>query len=110
MDSADHDPDHPRAAPRRIQLAGLAIGFIGTVLVFEPWRQTAPGAISGILACLAAASLYGVSYVYLARYVTTLLYNPIALAAGQLAAAMVLSSPTRRHASGGTAAIAPRSP
>lgn len=79
------------ALPRRVQLAGLALGFIGTLLIFEPWRQDGPGALPGVLACLAAAALYGVSYVYLSRYITPLPFNPVALAASQLAAATVLS-------------------
>jgi drug/metabolite transporter (DMT)-like permease len=80
-----------RALPRRLQLAGLAIGFLGTVLIFEPWGQSATGTLAGVLACLAAAALYGVSYVYLARYVTSLPANPIAIATGQLAIAAVMS-------------------
>lgn len=80
-----------RALPRRLQVAGLLLGFLGTVLIFEPWRQDTPGALPGVLACLIAAALYGVSYVYLARFVTSLPANPVALAAGQLATATVLS-------------------
>ncbi len=80
-----------RALPRRLQLAGLAIGFGGTVLIFEPWRQDGTSALPGVLACLGAAALYGLSYVYLARYVTPLPFNPVALAAGQLAAATAFS-------------------
>ena len=77
--------------PRPLQLLGLAVGFAGTVPIFEPWRQAGPGTLPGMLACLIAAALYGVSYVYLARYVTSLPYNPVAIAAGQLAAVTALS-------------------
>jgi drug/metabolite transporter (DMT)-like permease len=80
-----------RTIPPRLQLAGLALGFTGTILIFEPWQQTGTGSITGITACLAAAALYGISYVYLARYVASQPYNTVALAAGQLGAAAVLS-------------------
>lgn len=80
-----------RHIPPLVQAVGLLIGFLGTVLVFEPWNQTGPGSFAGIAACLAAAALYGLSFVYLSRYVTPLPFNPVALAAGQLAAAGVLS-------------------
>lgn len=59
--------------------------------MFEPWRQDGSGTLPGVLACLAAAALYSVSYVYLARYVTPLPFNPIAIAVGQLVAATILS-------------------
>lgn len=80
-----------RQVPPGIQIAGLAVGFIGTLFIFEPWRQDGPGSLPGVAACLVAAALYGLSYVYLSRYVTSLPFNPIALAASQLAAAAVLS-------------------
>jgi drug/metabolite transporter (DMT)-like permease len=80
-----------RQAPPRLQIAGLVVGFLGTVLIFEPWRETAAASMAGVAACLAAAALYGLSYVYMARYVTPQPYNTIALAAGQLATAALLS-------------------
>jgi drug/metabolite transporter (DMT)-like permease len=80
-----------RAAPPLIQGTGLAVGFAGIVLVFEPWSQSGPGSLAGVTACLAAAAMYGLSFVYLSRYVTPLPFNPVALATGQLACAAVLS-------------------
>ena len=61
------------------------------MLIFEPWTQTSGEPVTGVLACLGAAALYGISYVYLARYVTPLPFNPIALAAGQLGTATITS-------------------
>lgn len=78
-----------RRSPPRLQVAGLAVGFLGTVLIFEPWRQTGTGSILGVAACLAAAALYGLSYVYMARYVAPQPYDTTALATGQLATAAV---------------------
>ena len=71
-----------RALPRSAQIAGLAVGFAGVVVIFEPWQQGAPGELAGVLACLAAAALYGVSHVYLSRFVTPLDAHPVALATG----------------------------
>ncbi len=81
-----------KALPRSVQVAGLALGFAGVVVIFEPWQQSDPGEVGGVLACLAAAALYGVSYVYLSRYVTPLQFHPVALAAGQLTTAAVVST------------------
>lgn len=80
-----------RRIPPAVQTLGLLIGFAGTVVIFEPWQETGTEPAAGIAACLIAAALYGLSYVYLARYVTPLPFNPVAIAASQLAAAMVLS-------------------
>jgi drug/metabolite transporter (DMT)-like permease len=80
-----------RAVPPRAQAAGLAVGFAGILAIFQPWAQDGPGSAVGVAACLAAAACYGMSFVYLARYVTPLPHNPIALATGQLATATVIS-------------------
>ena len=80
-----------RARPGPLPLAGLGIGFLGTVLIAEPWHQSGTATIAGVVACLVAAALYGVSYVYLARYVTPLPADPIAIAAGQLGVAAAVS-------------------
>jgi drug/metabolite transporter (DMT)-like permease len=48
------------------RLAGLVLGFVGTLLIFAPW-QRAGLASWGALACLAAAASYAVAYVYIGR-------------------------------------------
>ena len=48
------------------RLAGLVLGFVGTLLIFAPWERS--GLASwGALACLAAAASYAVAYVYIGR-------------------------------------------
>ncbi|HEX6345739.1 DMT family transporter [Umezawaea sp.] len=48
------------------RLAGLVLGFAGTLLIFAPWERS--GLASwGALACLAAAASYAVAYVYIGR-------------------------------------------
>jgi drug/metabolite transporter (DMT)-like permease len=75
-----HDPLRPA------QWAGMVLGFAGALLILSPWRaDSAP--IGGVLACLGASSSYGVSYVYMGRYLTNRGLPPIVLSAAQLLAA-----------------------
>jgi drug/metabolite transporter (DMT)-like permease len=69
---------------------GLALGFAGTILIFSPWRSASEIASWGGLACLDASASYGVSYVYMGRYLTNRGIPPLILSASQLAAAAVL--------------------
>lgn len=69
---------------------GVVLGFTGTVLIFSPWHTAAGIASWGGLACLAASASYGVSYVYMARYLTGRGLPPITLSASQLGAAAIL--------------------
>ncbi|NYH78477.1 drug/metabolite transporter (DMT)-like permease [Actinopolyspora biskrensis] len=49
------------------RLLGLLAGFSGVVVILAPW-QGADGLLGwGVLACLAAAASYGVSFVYIGR-------------------------------------------
>src|SRR3954452_339280 len=67
----------------RQRVAGFLLGFLGAVLIIAPWNSKATSA-SGALACLAAAASYGVSYVYMHRYLAGRGTSPIALAAAQI--------------------------
>jgi drug/metabolite transporter (DMT)-like permease len=69
---------------------GLALGFAGTVLIFSPWRSANEIAGWGGLTILAASASYGVSYVYMGRYLTGRGISPLMLSACQLAAGAVL--------------------
>ncbi|SED34166.1 Permease of the drug/metabolite transporter (DMT) superfamily [Streptomyces sp. 3213] len=69
----------------RARLAGLILGFAGTVLIFAPWQRS--GLASwGALALLAAAASYAVAFAYMARKLTTG-QAPLAVSAAQLMAA-----------------------
>lgn len=59
-----------RHAPlSRVQWVGLILGFGGAPLILAPWQaDSAP--IAGVLACVAASASYGLSYVYMGRYLT----------------------------------------
>ena len=70
--------------------AGLALGFAGTVLIFTPWESANEITSWGGLAILAASVSYGISYVYMGRFLTNKGIPPIMLSASQLAAGAVL--------------------
>jgi drug/metabolite transporter (DMT)-like permease len=83
-----------RASTRR--LIGLVTGFVGALVILAPWRAGTTGSLFGALACLAAAASYGVSYVYMGRYLTNRGLPPLVLSAAQLTAAtglLLLATP-----------------
>jgi drug/metabolite transporter (DMT)-like permease len=69
------------------QAAGLLIGFAGAVLIFSPWQATSSFASVGAIECLAASACYGISYVYMDRFLVRRGISPLVLAACQLLAA-----------------------
>jgi drug/metabolite transporter (DMT)-like permease len=72
------------------QLAGLLLGFVGTVVILSPWRGAGALHFEGALTCLGAAASYGVSYVYMDRFLASQGISPLALSAYQLVAATAL--------------------
>lgn len=52
------------------RLWGLALGFVGVVVVLGPWSVdlSSPDIVVGSLACLAATACYGFSVSYMARF------------------------------------------
>ena len=73
----------------------MVLGFAGGLLILSPW-QANPAPMAGLLACLGASASYGLSYVYLGRYLTNRGLPPLVLSAGQLIAAsglLVLAAP-----------------
>jgi drug/metabolite transporter (DMT)-like permease len=73
----------------RQRAGGFLLGFVGAVLIVAPWNS-AGGSTAGALACLAAALSYGVSYVYMRRYLTGRGTSSIALAAAQITTGALL--------------------
>jgi drug/metabolite transporter (DMT)-like permease len=82
-----------RASTKR--LIGLVTGFVGALVILAPWRTGTTGSFFGALACLAAAASYGVSYVYMGRYLANRGLPPLVLSAAQLTAATGLLEPSR---------------
>ncbi len=68
---------------RPVRLAGLGLGFGGTLLIFAPWRA---GDLAGwgALAILAAAASYAISYTYIGRYLSGRGGAPLPLSAAQI--------------------------
>lgn len=71
-------------------IIGLAVGFGGTLLIFSPWHHGSDIASAGGLECLAAAVSYGISYVYMDRFLASGPVPPVTLAACQLLASGVM--------------------
>jgi drug/metabolite transporter (DMT)-like permease len=72
------------------KVAGFVVGMAGTLLIFSPWHSGSQIASFGGLACIAASASYGVSYVYMDRFLARQGIAPVALSAGQLIMASVL--------------------
>ncbi|MFD1539504.1 DMT family transporter [Nonomuraea guangzhouensis] len=90
----------------RLRLAGLLIGFAGTLLIFAPWHES--GLLSwGALALLGASASYAVAFAYMSRKLTGQGTEPLALSAAQLITATGLSVPALTAT--GTAATRPNS-
>ena len=70
------------------KLAGMVVGFAGTVLVISPW-QVDRGQIAGQLAVLAAAAFYAAQTVYVRKFLSPLGLPPLVLAASQLLVALL---------------------
>lgn len=78
-------PEERFSAERAV---GLAVGFVGVVLVIGPWDQNPlTSSVPGQLACLLAAACYGISFVYTRRHLAQRGYPPMVLAASQLGVA-----------------------
>ena len=74
------------------KLTGTAVGFAGALLIFSPWAHGSEVMSRSGAECLLAAALYGLSFVYMARYLAPTKLSPLALSAGQLAASALLVS------------------
>ncbi|WP_435282278.1 DMT family transporter [Streptomyces koelreuteriae] len=75
---------------RPVRLAGLLLGFTGTIVIFAPWQTT--GATGwGALAILGAAASYAVAFTYMGRTLVRKGTPTISLSAAQLVAASGLT-------------------
>lgn len=74
------------------QVLGLILGFAGSLLIFHPWDAGIDPL--GALFCLLAALSYGISYLYMSRFLTPRNLTPTVLSASQLVAATGLTALT----------------
>ncbi len=72
------------AKPKVNQQIGLLVGLFGVCVVLGVWQSSTTNSVSGILFCLAAVSLYGISFPYMRRFIMPLGLHPIVGAALQL--------------------------
>ncbi len=70
--------------PTRARLAGLAVGFLGVLLVLGPWRGLGTGELIGQLACFGAATCYAIVFPYQRRHVSGRPESAVAITAAQL--------------------------
>ncbi|MEU0114759.1 DMT family transporter [Streptomyces bobili] len=76
---------------RPVRLAGLLLGFTGTIVIFAPWQVTGAGGW-GALAILGAAASYAVAFTYMGRTLVRRGTPTISLSAAQLVAASGLTA------------------
>lgn len=81
-----------RAEPLNARTAfGIALGFIGVILIARPWNSLAAGVdASGVLYMIAGSLSVGCSFVYARRFITPLGLSPLALSTYQIGFALVL--------------------
>jgi len=76
-----------RATARKV--LGLIIGFAGIVLVVAPW-ETGGSSLRGEVLCFGTAVSYAINFVYVRKFLSPRRLPALALAAGQMLAAVVL--------------------
>jgi drug/metabolite transporter (DMT)-like permease len=75
----------PSERPTARRTVGLVIGFAGVLVVLGVWRGVTAGPdVAGMMLILIAAASYGLSGVYMRRYLSTTEYSSLALSVGQL--------------------------
>ncbi|WP_336047356.1 DMT family transporter [Streptomyces sp. CA2R101] len=86
----------PGERPHRNQVAGMALGFAGVLVVFGIWNGADGGDPAGAGMALGAAASMGVGWVYVRRFLTGRGHSALSLAAAQLtsgAAELALVTP-----------------
>jgi len=73
----------PSERPVRRQLLGLAIGFLGVMVVLGIWDSVPSSTVRGVVLCVLAITCYGVSYPYARRHISVLGLPPTSLAVTQ---------------------------
>jgi drug/metabolite transporter (DMT)-like permease len=74
-------PDEP-PTPERI--AGIAVGFAGVLVVLAPWEGIGGGSLLGALACIGAATCYGLAFPYLRRHLSGRAETAVAISTVQV--------------------------
>jgi drug/metabolite transporter (DMT)-like permease len=80
----------PDERPTRRRVGGLLLGFAGVAIVLGPWSGLGGPSLEGSLAVAGASACYGLSFVYIRRYVTAQPGARVSLVAGQLISGTVI--------------------
>lgn len=83
--------------------AGVALGFLGVLLIARPWSSSGKIDIIGVTCMLAGSLSVGCSFVYARRFISPLKLPAVALTTYQIGLAMILLFLTTRL--DGTAAV-----
>ena len=79
--------------PKKYQVAGLLLGFIGVLTVLGVWKGLGSNPIGAVLALLLAVTCYGFSFPYSRRFVLPRKLQPEALAAVQVSTGAITLLP-----------------
>jgi len=82
----------PSERPTRERLLGLAVGFLGVLVVLGPW-DVEGGTLLGQLALLGATVCYGLAFAYARRYVSGRSESGVSLTTAQLLCATAQLTP-----------------
>jgi drug/metabolite transporter (DMT)-like permease len=80
----------PEEHPDRQKGTGLALGFLGVIVLLGPWRGFSGGELEGQLACAGAAMCYGLAFLHTRRYLSGRAETGIALSGAQLLTATMM--------------------
>lgn len=87
----------PEEKPSRQRIVGLAIGFLGILIVVGVWKMGGDNDVLGILALLIAVACYGIAFPFARKYLIGPTVpepvNPISMATGMLIAGLFVTAP-----------------
>lgn len=86
-------PMLPDERPTRRKVAGLLLGFAGTLVVLGPWKGLDGSSLLGALGCLGAAACYGLGFPYMRRHLTGRPESAAAISAVQVGVGALLLLP-----------------
>jgi hypothetical protein len=79
--------------PKRFQVLGLLLGFIGVLTVLGAWRGLGDNPLGAVIALLLAVTCYGFSFPYSRKFVLPRKLKPEALAAVQVSTGAITLLP-----------------
>lgn len=84
---------HREDKPKPMQLLGLAIGFVGVMIVMGIWNGLGSNPLGYVLCLFGAVTCYGISFPYSRRFVMPKKLEPTSMATMQLICATIVLLP-----------------